>query len=94
MRYSDIIKKCSLQAGIPEKTVKLVVSCFFEEVLLVLSAGESIKVAKFGTFERRYRANCEGAGYIKVTQSRLVKRLLGLFDKIKTGEQLQNGKES
>jgi nucleoid DNA-binding protein len=88
MRHSELIKRCSSRTGIAEKQVKLVIKCFFEEILFALSAGESVKVAKFGTFERRYRVNSEGAGYIKVTQSRLVKRLLGLFDKIKTGEQL------
>lgn len=78
MSYSRLLYICSVRTGIPIKFVRLIADTLFEEILLQLTYGKAVKVAKFGTFTIGSRSNSKNAGYIKLKQSRLVKKLFNI----------------
>jgi nucleoid DNA-binding protein len=91
MRHSDLLQKCADRTGVSLPVVKLVVTTLFEEILIALSLHKRVKISKFGIFELRKKKNSESAGYIKISQVRLVKKL---FELLKNIGDTKNGKKS
>jgi nucleoid DNA-binding protein len=78
MTHDALIKTLSIKLGLPVKTLKAISSAIFEEIVLALCDGEKVKIPRFGTIEIRKRSNSPNVGYIKLVQSRLVKRMFNL----------------
>jgi len=83
MRYSEFLYNCSVRTGLSVKFIKSIADIMFEEIILQLAHGKKVKIAKFGTFDLRRRSIGNSAGYIKLTQTKLVKTIFNLLKKNK-----------
>ena len=81
MTYSELVNTVAIKLGMQNKSVDLIASALFDEKVLGLCNGENVKIPRFGTLEKRCKKNSPNAGYIKIVQSRLVKRLFNLVKK-------------
>lgn len=79
MKFSALLDRCVQRTGLSKGVVVQVATALFDEILLVLCEHSSVTIPRFGKIELRRRKNSKNNGYIKITQSRLVR---GLFNSV------------
>lgn len=84
MRFSTLVTRCSTRTGISKRVVAQIATALFDEILLILCEESFIKIPRFGKIEIRQKRGSKNAGYLKITQSRLVKKLFNLASNFKS----------
>jgi nucleoid DNA-binding protein len=89
MQFSALLERCSARTGLPKRVVAQVATALFDEILLILCEESSITVPRFGKIELRHKKNSKNVGYLKITQSRLVRKLFNLAKSFKKPAEIE-----